>query len=129
MQLNLIDLPADAVAPTSRRQHGRMRAGWEPVGHACRNCGGRLIQRENPDKTSVVRCPQCDSQAVGGHDALCCCGEEVSGLGRVWECFVNPNPTRANPQVVLVRERELARDIRDTKKHSSNPVRVPDFGG
>lgn len=124
MQLSLIEGAADAAV--TGRQKSRRRAGWDPVNHACRHCGGRLLVRENADATSVVRCPQCDASAVGVHDSLCCCGEEVSGLGRVWECFVNPNPTPANPNIVLVRERHYARVPVGMTVRPSRAVNVPE---
>lgn len=126
MQLNLLgDAPVSA-GPT-RRQKKRMRSGWEPINHACRHCGGRLLQKEGGDGSLVVRCPQCDATAAGDHDALCCCGEEVAGLGRVWECFLNPNPTRANPQVVLVRERAFVRSPSRQAGRAARTVHVPEF--
>lgn len=126
MQLSLLgDAPVSA-GPT-RRQKKRMRAGWEPINHACRHCGGRLLQKEGADGVMVVRCPQCDATASGDHESLCCCGEEVAGLGRVWECFVNPAPTRANPQVVLVRERPMAREASRPAQRARKTVSVPEY--
>lgn len=119
MQLNLLEEAAVAVASLGQKK--RRRIGWEPVNHACRHCGGRVLLRESQGGSLVSRCSQCDATAAGGHDALCCCGEEVEGLGRVWECFLNPTRSRANPQIVLVRERAY---VRSPERGAARPSRA-----
>lgn len=126
MQLSLLDDAPASSGPT-KRQKKRMREGWEPINHACRFCGGRLLQKQGAGGGMAVRCAQCDATSSGNHDALCCCGEEVAGLGRVWECFLNPNPTLANPQVVLVRERAFVRKVGRPAARAGKPVNVPEY--
>lgn len=111
----------------TRRQKERLkRGGWEPINHACRHCGGRLLQKQGGDKETIVRCIQCDATVTGKHEDLCCCGEEVTGYGAIWECFVNPDRSPTNPQVILVRERALPRVVQ-AKPKPYKPVLIPEF--
>lgn len=84
-----------------------------------------MLQKQGDNAENIVRCIQCDATVTGKHEDLCCCGEEVLGYGAIWECFVNPERTPANPQVILVRERSLPRVVREKKPYK--PVRIPEF--
>ena len=94
----------------AKEGRGDTRSGrrWELTAHACRFCFGRVLQCTKVGKEIEVLCAECHKTAPGGPRAICCCGADCGALGHALECFRNPEPNEANPQVIMVRER--ARD-------------------
>ncbi|MFL5900978.1 MAG: hypothetical protein ACJ75S_07240 [Solirubrobacterales bacterium] len=83
------------------------KGGWDFTDHACRQCMGRVMTREDPDGGPAEhRCAECGQTALGEAHALCWCGVEVKGHDHPFECFANDNPTVSTPQQILVRERK-----------------------
>lgn len=124
MQFNFF---GEAAAPQKPRKKRHNKGGWDLIPHACKHCRGRLLRRENPDGAVVVRCAECGASAAGEHDALCYCGVEVRGHGRVFECIENPSVSPAMPQQVLVREKPLVCQQARTPGRITNPVRIHGF--
>lgn len=84
------------------------------LNHACRICGGRLLQ-----SSTEVRCAECGvtaphSEGKKTYRSLCFCGEKI-GL----RCKNNPNQTPESPQEVIVEYVEPAAP----KKPRSKPTR------
>lgn len=101
-------------------------AGWELVDHACRNCLGRvLVRRDHKGEPVETRCAECGTRAAGGYLEICCCGADCGALGRVLECFPNPEVTPAVPQEVLVRERPI--EATDIERRTARPVSVKGY--
>jgi hypothetical protein len=73
---------------------------WQIVDHVHRGgCCGRLLRRELPDGTVVVRCSACGEEA-GSVDALCWCG--IADVPKVnFRCIANPaRSPQANDEIV-----------------------------
>lgn len=101
------------VRPASagrKHQLGPVRptpAGWAVSDHACRHCVGRVLTSTNAEGLPIARCAQCGATSNGEHDALCWCGQEMPGHGRVFECVRNPDASLTDPHEIIVRERPL----------------------
>lgn len=83
----------------------RRPSGWQLADHACRSCFGRVLQRVVRGRVVEVRCAECGAHGEGEHTAICCCGASIGAIGKILECYRNPNVSKAVPQEVLIRER------------------------
>lgn len=99
--------------------------------HACRICGGRLLQRRLASGGREVRCAECGTvaelapAAAHPYKALCFCGARLpTGVDAGLRCIRNPQRTHEQPQEVVVRyvpEEEAATRRAPTRRR---PVRV-----
>jgi hypothetical protein len=96
---------------------------WRLVDHICRHCRGRLLTR-NQGRRIIVRCAKCGAEEEGGHEALCCCGIEVKGHGRMFECIRNPERSPGFPAEIVMREKPWTPPPATTRPR--RPVRVPE---
>jgi hypothetical protein len=75
---------------------------WEILDHICRVCFGRLLRRRASDNKTIVRCADCDAEAIGHVEALCVCGAKlVRGRLSGLRCRINPQPTPEQPSRVV----------------------------
>ena len=82
--------------------------GWQLAQHACRFCLGRVLIRQKSMFQTEVQCAECGASAIGeDHKILCCCGAQCGSIGKILECYENPNVSNTVPQCILVRERVL----------------------
>jgi hypothetical protein len=110
LQLDLFSPDTGTIRPAeigTRRRKPQVSKGWELSDHACRQCLGRVLQRRLGGVVVEARCAECGSAGSGGAASICCCGAEAGTLGKILECFRNPDITPAVPQEVLVRERPV----------------------
>lgn len=98
---------------------------WWLSDHICRHCLGRLVWRRQGRRV-VVRCAKCGAEAEGGPDALCCCGREVQGFGRMFECVRNPEKSPEFPAEIVMRERPWTPAVQAPRLRK--PVYVREFG-
>lgn len=125
-QLTLFDvLPGGKPREETAVRPKRTALGWTVVDHACLNCGGRVLVRLHKGREIEARCAECGSQAEGDHSAVCCCGADLGELGKVLECFRNPNVSKEVPYQILVRERVTTPAEREAR--ASKPVRLRDW--
>lgn len=100
-----------------RRRAARHPGGWILADHACKACMGRILVRLQHGQMVESRCAECGAHADSDYTAVCCCGAEAGTLGRILECFRNPQVSAQVPQEVLVRERSI--------EAKPLPVRIP----
>jgi hypothetical protein len=97
---------------------------WIPTDHACRECGGRVVQITNSGPTGggnpVWRCADCGiGSAAMGPNCICWCGFQHRGqAGPAYRCVHVDR--RANDPIIaeaLLREGYLAIDPRRRPKN------------
>lgn len=72
--------------------------GWEPIDHACRFCGGRIMQRG-----SAFMCFSCGARTEAGPVSdICGCGLKGPGGSRPFRCTFNPAPSPSNPAIIVI---------------------------
>jgi hypothetical protein len=83
-------------------------------GHACRRCGGTLLERrcEDPATRPVFECGTCSLSATGEATSLCYCGimpKPVRGTqGPRLRCAPNPARSTASPALLVAAFDEAA---------------------
>ena len=69
------------------------------TGHACRHCGGRVLQAND-----TFRCSGCGVIAIQAPDSICGCGILTgprAGAAR-FRCGPNPTKSEASPSEVVI---------------------------
>lgn len=72
-----------------------MKTSWSVVDHACRFCGGRILEQDG-----LFSCPTCGANGTGRVTLLCGCG--VIAGRRLFRCALNPSPSPVNPARVII---------------------------
>ena len=69
------------------------------VDHACRHCGGRVLQ-----SGQFFRCSVCASGSIGSPSDMCGCGIlPTARLGRArMKCGPNPNKSAQSPAEIVI---------------------------
>lgn len=75
---------------------------WMPTDHACRECGGRVVQVTNAGPTGggnpVYRCADCGNSSSGmSTDCICWCGFAHKGQNENPHRCVNVETARKDP--------------------------------
>lgn len=78
--------------------------GWTPVEHACRFCGGRIMERNRE-----YRCFNCGAGTVGGAVRdICGCGLSAGRGLFPFTCAPNPAPSPQSPAAIVIIRAERA---------------------
>jgi len=90
-------------------------AKWSLVLHACRTCGGRILEAEG-----LYRCSTCGAQCLNRPDGICGCGafpfrskQPGAPLASPFRCGLNPNQGPQNPAEVVILFAQAAEAIAD----------------
>lgn len=76
-------------------------AGWSLTAHACRFCGGRVLQ-----SGIWFMCATCESRCTYSPVGICGCGMFPSARTKssnVFRCIANPTPGPSCPARIVVR--------------------------
>ena len=71
-------------------------AGWVPVAHACRTCGGRVFKQ-----ATGFWCGGCNARSEGTPSPICGCGIKMAGR-QAFHCAANPAPNAQAPHSIVI---------------------------
>jgi hypothetical protein len=110
---------------------GTRKALFELVDHACRICGGRILQRTLPTGEQQVRCAECGQTvdvaptARTPYVSLCWCGVTfATGADAGLRCQRADQPTPERPTEVVVRRIPPEQERKPSHRPGPRPVRV-----
>ena len=74
------------------------RGGWMPADHACRFCGGRIMERG-----AEFHCFNCEAATLSGAVRdICGCGLSAGRGLYPFRCAPNPAQSPANPAAIVI---------------------------
>ena len=97
---------------------------WVPLDHACRECGGRIVEVTNAGPTGggnpVFKCADCGFGSSGmGPSCICWCGMQHRGQSDPQYTCINVNRAKTDPviEAALMRSGYLSENPRHRPKN------------
>jgi hypothetical protein len=82
-----------------------LRDEWKIEDHACAECLGRVVSRRSETGGDrIYRCAECEVEAAGEVNSICCCGAKIGEKNASVRCVRNDRRSPGHNQAVVAIE-------------------------